>query len=82
MVIPPASKVCLPEHVDAQSGSVFCHGGCEVPMRHMGIDDGCHEFKCDAAPGECMYAGACPKSRSIPLDKGVETNLKKIRKNS
>ena len=70
MVIPPASKVCLPEHVDAQSGSVFCHGGCEVPMRHMGIDDGYHEFKCDAAPGECMYAGACPKSRSIPLDSG------------
>jgi hypothetical protein len=70
MVIPPASKVCLPEHVDAQSGSVFCHGGCEVPMRHLGVDDGCHEFKCNATPGECTYSGTCPKYRIIALDSG------------
>jgi hypothetical protein len=70
VVIPPASKVCLPEHVDAQAGSVFCHGGCEVPMRHLGVDDGCHEYACDATAGECTYAGTCPKYRLIALDSG------------
>lgn len=67
---PPSSKVRLPEHIDAQTGSVFCHGGCGVPMRHMGVEDGSHEYKCDATTGECDYAGACPKYRFIPLDSG------------
>ena len=70
VVIPPASKVCLPEHVDTRAGSVFCHGGCEVPMLHLGVDDGFHEFKCDATPGECTYGGTCSKYRIIALDSG------------
>jgi hypothetical protein len=70
VIIPPSAKVRLPEHVDAQTGSVFCHGGCEVPMRHMGIEDGCHEYTCDVNTGECEYAGTCPKFRLIPLDGG------------
>ncbi len=70
VITPPSAKVCLPEHVDAHNGSVFCHGGCAVPMRHLGVDDGRHEYKCDATSGECAYPGACPKYRFIPLDSG------------
>jgi len=39
-------------------------------MRHMGIEDGCHEYKCDATTGECDYVGTCRKYRLIPLDSG------------
>lgn len=67
---PPSFRVQAPEHTDAQSGAVFCHGGCMVAMRHLGVEDGCHEFKCDALAGECDYAGACPQYRLIPLDRG------------
>lgn len=70
VVTPPSSKVRLPEHVDTRTGSIFCHGGCEVAMRSMGIEDGCHEYKCDATRGECNYAGTCPQYRLIPLDSG------------
>ena len=41
-----------------------------IAMRHLGVEDGCHEFKCDATAGECDYAGVCPKYRFIPLDSG------------
>lgn len=70
VITPPSSKVRLPEHVDPQTGSIFCHAGCTVPMRHMGIEDGCHEYKCDATTGECDYVGTCRKYRFIPLDSG------------
>ena len=69
-VTPPSSKVRLPEHVDTGTGSIFCHGGCEVAIRSMGIENGCHEYKCDATTEGCNYAGPCPKSRLIPLDSG------------
>ncbi|MDX9835876.1 MAG: hypothetical protein RBT36_11800, partial [Desulfobulbus sp.] len=46
------------------------HGDCMIAMRHLGVEDGCHEFKCDATAGECDFAGACPKYRCIPLDSG------------
>jgi len=70
MITPPSSKVRLPKHVDTGTGSIFCHGGCEVAMRSMGVEDGCHEYKCNATTGECHYAGPCPKYRLIPLDRG------------
>lgn len=80
---PPSSKVRIPDHSDPQTGSIFCHGGCEVPMRHMGVEDGYHEYKCDASPGECDYAGTCPKYRFIPLDGGhfqrVPSTLEQVR---
>ena len=70
VVTPPSSKVRLPEHVAPRTGSIFCHGGCSVPMRSMGVEDGYHEYKCDATTGECNYASPCPKYRFIPLDSG------------
>jgi len=70
VVTPPSSKVRLPEHVDIRTGSIFCHGACVVPMRHMGVEDGCHEYKCYATTEECNYAGTCRKYRFIPLDSG------------
>ncbi|MBM9538688.1 hypothetical protein [Desulfobulbus alkaliphilus] len=70
VITPPSSKVRLPEHIDTQTGSVFCHGGCEVAMLHMGVEDGSHEYKCDATAGDCDYAGTCPNYRLIPLDSG------------
>ncbi len=38
-------------------------------MRHMGVEGGCYEYKCDETQGECNYAGPC-KNKFIPLDSG------------
>lgn len=73
---PPSARVQVPEDTDGHSGTVFCHGGCTIAMRHLGVEDGCHEFKCDATAGECNYAGTCPKYRLIPLDSGQFQRLR------
>ena len=71
MTTPPLSKVSLPEHTDADTGAVFCHGECSIPMLHVGIESQNHEYKCGAAPGECQCPGSCPQYRFIPVDGGL-----------
>jgi hypothetical protein len=68
---PPSSTVKTPEHTDAETGSVFCHGACTVAMRHLGVEDGSHEYKCGATAGECDGTAACPQYRFIPIDRGL-----------
>ena len=68
---PPSSKVSLPEHTNTDTGTVFCHGECSVPMLHVGIESQNHEYKCGAAPGECQCPCTCPQYRFIPVDGGL-----------
>ena len=68
---PPSKKVALPENVDGDSGAVFCNDLCKIAMRRVGFEDQTHEYKCDAEPGECQYASACPQYRYIPVDGGL-----------
>jgi hypothetical protein len=68
---PPSSKVVLPKHVDADSGAVYCHTQCTVPMVHVGIENHNHEYKCNSAPGECQLSSTCSRYRFIPLDGGI-----------
>ena len=70
LTTPPSSKVSLPENVDKDTLQVTCNDFCEIPMEYSGIEESGHEFKCNAAFGECPYAANCPKVRRIPLDNG------------
>jgi hypothetical protein len=40
-------------------------------MRHLGCTTGGHEYKCNAAAGECPRSDSCPQCRMIPFDDGV-----------
>lgn len=71
VVAPPSSTVLTPEHVDAETGVVFCHNDCTIPMCHLGVEDQEHEYKCGADSGECPHSSTCPQCRYIPLDKGM-----------
>jgi hypothetical protein len=73
LVTPPKAKAEVQPNVEQQSGAVFCHGGCEQPMRWLGFDneDGGHVFCCDAENGACSMASSCPKERIIPIDTGL-----------
>ena len=68
---PPSSKVQLPKHVDIESGTVYCHTECTVPILHVGTENQVHEYKCNSAPDDCMFAGRCPQYRNIPVDRGL-----------
>ncbi len=68
---PPSSNVTTPEHVDPDTGAVFCHGHCPLPMLHIGVEDQSHEYKCAADSGECPHFSTCPQSRFIPLNGGM-----------
>ena len=68
---PPSSKVSVPEHVDSDTGSVYCHAGCSIPMLHLGVADETHEYKCGANSGDCQLSGTCPQCRFIPVDRGL-----------
>jgi len=68
---PPSANVLLPEHVHKDSGAVFCHGECSIPMRHLGVEQQIHEYKCNADSGECTFFHSCPQHRFIPVDKGL-----------
>jgi len=68
---PPSSKVSTPEHVDPETGTVFCHGECSIPMLHIGVEGQSHEYKCTADSGECPYSSTCPQCRFIPIDGGM-----------
>ncbi len=68
---PPSSKVTVPEHVDTDTGSVYGHAGCSLPMLHLGVVDETHEYKCSAHSGDCQLSGTCPQGRFIPVDRGL-----------
>jgi hypothetical protein len=70
LVKPPSSKVVLPENVDGQTLQVTFDDLCEIPMQYVGLDSQGHEFKCDAAAGQCSRATLCPQFRHIDFDNG------------
>ena len=39
-------------------------------MCYLGVEDGFHEFKCGALPGECPRAETCLQFRNISIDNG------------
>lgn len=67
---PPSDKVSAPKHTDTETGSVFCHAQCDFPMIHVGVENQSHEYKCNAAAGECMFSGTCPQYRFLQVDGG------------
>ncbi len=71
MTTPPSSKVSLPEHTDADTGTVFCHDECSFPMLHVGIENHTHEYKCNADSGECRLSNTCPRYRFLSVDGGL-----------
>jgi hypothetical protein len=68
---PPSSKVSLPQYIHSDSGAVFCHGACSIPMHHLGVDQQIHEYKCSADSDECTLFHPCPQYRFIPVDGGL-----------
>ena len=68
---PPSAKVALPEFVDGNTGAVFCHDECSIPMQHVGSEAQKHEYKCGALPGECSHLHSCPQCRFLPIDRGI-----------
>jgi hypothetical protein len=68
---PPSSKVTVPEHVDVDTGAVYCHAECSIPMHYLGVSNDIHEYKCGAQSDDCQFSGSCPRSRLIPVDKGL-----------
>jgi hypothetical protein len=68
---PPSSKVLLPDNVDSETGKVFCHENCLIPMKHLGVNEQVHEYKCNADEGECSHCSLCSESRFIPVDRGL-----------
>ena len=70
LTTPPSAKVMAPEHTNTETGAVFCHAQCDFPMLHVGVENQTHEYKCNAAAGECMFSGNCPYYRFLPVDGG------------
>lgn len=68
---PPQGKILVPENVDSESGAVFLDSACNIPMRHVGCDGQIHEYKCDAATGQCHRSSICTQCRFIPVDNGL-----------
>jgi hypothetical protein len=40
-------------------------------MEYVGFEEGYHEYKCCAVPGECPFTSKYPRFRQIPLDGGL-----------
>lgn len=72
VVTPPKAKVAAPEHVNPNSGEVFCHCACEIPMKWNGYDkqDAGHVFTCNDYNNACPFSPRCPRERVIPMDTG------------
>ena len=68
---PPSSNVLLPDNVDSETGKVFCHENCLIPMKHLGVNEQKHEYKCNADQDECSHCGSCSQGRFIPVDRGL-----------
>jgi hypothetical protein len=71
LITPPSADTKLPENVDPETYSVTLDDMCESPMFRLGATTDGHEYKCDAAPGECPRSNSCSQSRVIPFDDGV-----------
>jgi hypothetical protein len=67
---PPSAKVSTPQHVDKDSGAVFCHDSCSIAMHWLGFENQTHEYKCGADFGECEHSSSCPQYRYIAADGG------------
>jgi len=67
---PPSVKVSTPQHVDKDSGAVFCHDSCCIAMQWIGFENQTHEYKCGAESGECQHSSSCPQYRHIAADRG------------
>ncbi len=80
LIAPPSQKVKLPDNVDVEDLTVTYDDLCEIPMLRLGSEDRCHEFKCNAKPGECIRSDSCPQFRQIPIDKGVFQSIPVISK--
>ncbi len=68
---PPSSTVSSPKHINNETGAVFCHNTCPIPMHHLGVEEQSHEYKCSADPDECDLSRSCPQYRFIPMDSGL-----------
>lgn len=71
LTTPPSSKVSMPQNVDSNTGAVYCHNECSIPMQHLGVEAHQHEYKCGAAQGECSSSSVCPQYRFLPVDSGL-----------
>ncbi len=71
VVTPPSVNVKAPKNVDSETGKVFCHNQCSIPMQHIGSEDLELEYKCNAEPGQCQYSEACPQCRFVQMDQGM-----------
>lgn len=67
---PPSAKVAIPGNVNGDTGDVFGHAECSIPMQHVGCEGQNHEYKCGASSGECSRLLDCPGYRFIPMDRG------------
>jgi len=71
IITPPASGTQLPEDVDPETLTVTLGEECEIPMQRVGCTTDGHEYKCNAAAGECPRSFDCFQCRVIPFDDGV-----------
>ena len=71
LITPPSANTKLPENVDPETYAVTLDDRCELPMLRLGCTSDGHEYKCNAASGECPRSCSCSQHRVIPLDKGV-----------
>jgi hypothetical protein len=71
LITPPSADTKLPENVDPGTYAVTLDESCDVPMLHLGGAREGHEYKCNAAPGECPRSDSCPQYRIVPFDNGV-----------
>ena len=67
---PPSAKISSPQHVDKDSGAVFCHDSCNIAMYRVGFESQTHEYKCGVEPGDCQHSSSCPQYRYIAADDG------------
>ena len=68
---PPSAKVSIPQNVDKENGTVFCHDSCSIAMQRVGFENQSHEYKCGAEPGECEHSSSCPQYRFVEADGGL-----------
>jgi hypothetical protein len=71
LIKPPAAKTGLPDNTDSETLEVTLDDMCEIAMIRLGQTEEGHEYKCGAAPGECLRAEVCPQCRVIPFDNGA-----------
>lgn len=67
---PPSAKMSLPPNTDGETGVVYCHDECTIPMQHVGIEEQNHEYKCNAVAEECHCSSTCQRHRFLPIDGG------------